>query len=685
MTGVAACITGTWRTFGTKEVYTSLNENVVQPLVEDGWKVGLFYAIETKGAGISDVTDALQALPPRHLALDVSLPTPDCLRATWAQMHFPMVAQMAQCWHMIEQDTRESSQKWEWVLRLRTDQTYHGSFGRLRELDPSYIYLPPTYTMPFQTSAWGYVYQCNILDDRFALVPWKLAPSYFELSEDMCTPTHTMIFNCFTTHPQYLLSWRLKKERARVQVLTNFTLDTVRGRQDDDAGRTRGSLAAQSEARYQSLVAANASVFGGDVLGDADSDISSHAEQGFASRDLLWSAAQGAARVVLEPGRCFRDHVHLLSTRLCWPNSMRNGSGNGELPGGFFQLRVYRPSDENQQFWRLIGIFSYMFYEEQITQPCREVSVEPMLIAAPGDCLAYVVEDKLGPLASSSLSSQGQCAMTEHRTLLLSNSFAVVGEFDTFEAIPASQGFAISVKHTHLDHRHVGSPYFQIEGDIEYFGEDRLAFFDYCCDMEAQGPEGNARHCFSYIDGIYPDITYLDACIPDVNMMYNSGIKVSNPMYMHRSRGILLMMSRVMMRKKTELQRYLHELNSEDKLAQWKPFSKALDLFSKPWWPAEGPAFRLKPHPHMVPVLIRHPEGICKLVFGTVTDLLHKPDDLEAILYRYCVSTVLTHPRIVARSINASTNHSLVHYFQQAAKRVLEGLRGKMLALYMMD
>ena len=53
MSSVAACITGTWRTFGAREVYSSLAESVVQPLVEDGWKVGLFYAIDTMGAGIS--------------------------------------------------------------------------------------------------------------------------------------------------------------------------------------------------------------------------------------------------------------------------------------------------------------------------------------------------------------------------------------------------------------------------------------------------------------------------------------------------------------------------------------------------------------------------------------------------------------------------------------------------------
>eukprot|EP00931_Biecheleriopsis_adriatica_P004399 TRINITY_DN106078_c0_g1_i1.p1 TRINITY_DN106078_c0_g1~~TRINITY_DN106078_c0_g1_i1.p1 ORF type:complete len:680 (-),score=87.33 TRINITY_DN106078_c0_g1_i1:33-2072(-) len=671
----AACITGTWRSFDVRDVQTSLADNILRPFEDAAWEVGFFYVIDSKGAGIKGMSEALELFPPRHLSLDVNSPTPGCLRATWAQMFFPVIAQLAQCYHLVEEDEKETKMKWDWILRLRTDIVYPESLGPVHRFDPEYVYVPPIQSLVFETYAWGYTYHCRVLDDRFALVPRALAAAYFELVDDTCTPSYEMIFNCFTPHPQYLLSWRLFREGALIRPLIGFDPVTVRANTSQDTGSTKGDLAQQSEARYQSLIEFNSSAFGGTLLGPGtvQHDVPAHAEE-----LLQFSGPGRLLRVVLEPSQCFRDHSFLTAVRLCWPLSGAAANATAADAQGHLRVRLYRPSDRERRFWRLVGDSSRLELSRASPLPggCSEIRLleKDFVVAAPGDCLAYVVPETVGPLAASGTAQRP----------LLSNSLARVGEFDVFEPGKPWEGFAISVEHSgHLDHRFIGWPYFQEGRKVQGKHPDRMSFWDNCCDMESQGPEGNVRHCFDFAWAIYPRVGYFHACIAIQNIIVN--VELSKSQFMYRMRGFLRKLSQAWLRKKGELQQRLHELDSIHHKLRWAPYHRAAKLVG-PWWPA--PPLTLRPQPQFVPIFLRSPDTVCSVILGPpAEEFLRDPADLDAALFRFCVSTVLTHPRILAGATNCSENKSIIRFFRDAAKfatELVDGLAPALLPLYSM-
>lgn len=656
---VAICITGTWRSFGEPKVYESIATNVVEPLKNDGAEVGLFYFIDSQGVSVRNVLDALDRLPPRVLAIDTpQLEVPDCLRATWELISsFVQFAQLRQCYDAILQDERSSSRRWDWLMRLRTDMEIFKPLGPLSSLDPNYLYMPPRQwwqELRFPTGAWGYSYQCFVIDDKFVLAPRAYAYAYFDYFSDICVSSTLATFVCFTPHVQYMMFWRLRKEGVPVRFLTSWEEwygEIVRpgGSMRTDAGLKDGALHAQSELRYQSLVASQPFAFGDGLLGTREVS----ADAGTLDTGLVWSGA-GPQRVVLESGSCFRDHVKITGISVCISHGPRDNIQ------GFLHLRVYRPSDEVRQLWRLVGISDDIWpgHHAGTKTGCINISLGNPIIAAPGDYFGYMVEERLlGALHRS---------MDTNNTLLGWGG-AYVGEFDYFDEVSSKPGFAIRALYEHLDHRKVSPQCFQDD-------TDRIITFEFCCDMEASGPEGNPW-CFEFKDGVNPttSFSYTTCCIAGENYLTNNAKKPTG-----RSKAIAVALGRMIKQSKQQIWEELKRLAHEEQKHGWPPYDRVLKMYSRPGWPEGAPDLHLLTMgPKLLAEVLRGPRRICEIMFMVQQTSSSPSAKIMPItkettvsssgqgptLFNYCMPFVLLHARIISAFVSNS-NSSMIRWLR---------------------
>eukprot|EP00747_Dinoflagellata_sp_TGD_P076549 gnl/TRDRNA2_/TRDRNA2_159204_c0_seq1.p1 gnl/TRDRNA2_/TRDRNA2_159204_c0~~gnl/TRDRNA2_/TRDRNA2_159204_c0_seq1.p1 ORF type:complete len:210 (+),score=21.10 gnl/TRDRNA2_/TRDRNA2_159204_c0_seq1:101-730(+) len=182
--------------------------------------------------------------------------------------------------------------------------------------------------------------------------------------------------------------------------------------------------------------------------------------------------------------------------------------------------------------------------------------------------------------------------------------------------------------------------------------------YDFCCDMEASGPEGNIG-CWELSFAVIPskDWSYNSCCIAPQNFNFSESSSWSKPGPLVSRRGLAFAFGRLLNVKRPVLLQVLEQLSTEYSMQTWAPYRRLHWLFSAPWWPEESPRPKLeRAGPRYLPELLRNPEWVCGILFGPPIFCGGggtTPCD-------YCPGFVLLHARAIAAVIGMNRSFTFI-------------------------